>query len=153
MRRPPPFSTPFRGLYLCRLDISVACGQLREPHGQASGLSRPPLVSTRSALLEPKSIPFHPKCRVGIGTYLDIAYGKSVARKIVASAGAQTLSLSRWSIARPELVLQGALQVSSGSSAVLTPMSAEHRLTLRFLTDGCRAEAFRDLVGCRKTIR
>jgi len=30
---------------------------------------------------------------------------------------------------------------------VLTATSAEGRLTLRFLTDRCSAEAFRDLVG------
>jgi len=29
-------------------------------------------------VLEPRSIPFHPKCRAGIRTYTDIAYGKSV---------------------------------------------------------------------------
>ena len=46
-------------------------------------LSHPPRLSTRSPLLERQSLPFHPKRRVGIGTYLDIACGKSVVRRMV----------------------------------------------------------------------
>ena len=99
----------------------MACGQSREPHGQASGLSRPQLVSIRSSCWSPKTS-HSSKARVGIGTYLDIANGKFVVRKMLnlyPSARAQALSLSKCpgvncsARARTINAIQGTVQMQS----------------------------------------